>query len=310
MTSFTVKAFPSFPLVVWNGTISGSQSAFQNWDAITHLHQQWPLKLSPLGVSGYVTGTPYLLNTPVSLSMLLPNASAVSSLSSLLDPIFNRMTALSNGSVTMSGKYGAYPSYAQASVSVWNASKDDSKDFQGNGLSKLITSWLYDTEALQSLGLKEALMNSIDNETLMFQDFTAGPGTANPPFGIRGGGNAINPAWRSAIVRPAAEGHWVGLDRAKLAERVERFKDFGKSLRKLAPHMGTYSNEADVNTPDAQKAFFGSNLPRLLKIKSRVDPWGLFWCKTCVGSEMWSETDDGELCLSRTVRSKDGEEDQ
>lgn len=310
MTSFTLRAFPSFPFVRWNGIIRGSQSASQNWDAITYLHQQWPLKLSPLGVSGYLTGTPYLLNGSVSLSMLLPNASSDSEFSSILDPIFSNMTALSNGSVKMLGKYKAKSSYAQSSVSVWNASKDDSNEFQGNGMSKLITSWLYDTDTLQSPNLKDALMNSIDNETLMFQDFTAGPGTANPPFGIRGGGNAINPAWRSAIVRPAAEGHWKGLDRTKLAERVERFKDFGKSLRNLAPKMGTYPNEADVNTPDAQKAFFGSNLPRLLRIKKSVDPGGLFWCKTCVGSEMWTETEDGELCLSRTVGIEGGDGEQ
>lgn len=86
-------------------------------------------------------------------------------------------------------------------------------------------------------------MNSIDNETLMFQDFTAGPGTANPPCG-----NAINPVWRGAIVRPAAEGHWIGLDRVKPAMRVERFKGFGKSLRDSAPNMGTCPDEADVNT--------------------------------------------------------------
>lgn len=219
------------------------------------------------------------------------------------------MTALTNGSVKLNGTYTSYPSYALSSFSVRNASKDDTKDFQGNGVSKLITSWLYDTSALQSPNLKNALMNSIDNETLMFQDFTAGPGTANPPFGIRGGGNAVNPAWRSAIVRPAAEGHWIGLDRAKLAERVETFKTFGKSLRDLAPNMGTYPNEADVNTPDAQQAFFGSNLPRLLSIKRKVDPYGLFWCKTCVGSEMWTENRDGQLCLSGFDNDDESQED-
>lgn len=56
------------------------------------------------------------------------------------------MTALSNGPVAIFGNYSAYPSYAKASVVVWNAFKDDSKEFQGNELSKLITSWLYDTD--------------------------------------------------------------------------------------------------------------------------------------------------------------------
>jgi hypothetical protein len=79
---------------------------------------------------------------------------------------------------------------------------------------------------------------------------------------------------------------------------VETFKGFGKSLRDLALGMGAYPNEANINTSGTQEIFFGSNLPRLLKIKKEVDPHGLFWCKTCVGSEMWTERGDGELCSS------------
>jgi len=48
---------------------------------------------------------------------------------------------------------------------------------------------------------------------------------------------------------------------------------------------GAYSNEADVNEPDFQKVFFGPNYPRLLSIKKKYDPSGMFIVPAGVGSQ-------------------------
>jgi hypothetical protein len=139
-------------------------------------------------------------------------------------------------------------------------------------------------------------MNSVDSDsTLLYSDFTAGPGTANPPF-IRPGGNAVNPAWRKSIVRPAAEIQYPGVDASKLANRQAALKGFGKSLRSIAPEMGAYQNEADVLTEDFGKDFWGESYDRLVEIKRKYDPNDVLYCKACVGSERWEETTDGELC--------------
>ena len=70
-----------------------------------------------------------------------------------------------------------------------------------------------------------------------------------------------------------------------------------KALRDHAPNMGCYLNEADVNEPNYQQAFWGAHYPRLLKIKHSLDPKGVFWCKTCVGGEDWKlNVQTGELC--------------
>ena len=37
-----------------------------------------------------------------------------------------------------------------------------------------------------------------------------------------------------------------------------------------------------------QESQWGANYPRLLEIKQKVDPAGLFVCHHCVGSEGWS----------------------
>lgn len=59
---------------------------------------------------------------------------------------------------------------------------------------------------------------------------------------------------------------------------------------------GAYLNEGDFNQPNWQSAFYGVNYQKLLGIKDRYDPRGLFYARTAVGSERWIEREDGRLC--------------
>lgn len=67
------------------------------------------------------------------------------------------------------------------------------------------------------------------------------------------------------------------------------------ALRGLAPDSGCYLNEADVNEPILPEAFWGEIYERLLSVKRRYDPEGVFWCASCVGAEDWRLRDDGRL---------------
>jgi FAD/FMN-containing dehydrogenase len=60
------------------------------------------------------------------------------------------------------------------------------------------------------------------------------------------------------------------------------------TLRAIAPNAGTYVNECDYFQPDWQRAFWGPNYPRLLAVKRRYDPDGVFTVHHAVGSEDWS----------------------
>jgi hypothetical protein len=51
--------------------------------------------------------------------------------------------------------------------------------------------------------------------------------------------------------------------------------------------MGAYANEADPTEPNWQDTFYGKHYPRLLSLKKRWDPNGVFWYKNGVGSELW-----------------------
>lgn len=60
------------------------------------------------------------------------------------------------------------------------------------------------------------------------------------------------------------------------------------ALRTLVPDAASYVAESDFFAPNWQAAFWGSNYPRLLGVKTRYDPDGLFFAHHGVGSERWS----------------------
>jgi FAD/FMN-containing dehydrogenase len=60
-------------------------------------------------------------------------------------------------------------------------------------------------------------------------------------------------------------------------------------MRKLAPNSGSYVSEAGYFDKNWQDLYWGSNYPRLLAIKQKYDPNGLFFVHHGVGSEAWSE---------------------
>ena len=59
-------------------------------------------------------------------------------------------------------------------------------------------------------------------------------------------------------------------------------------IRKLLPRVGSYVWETDYLQPHWQDAFWGENYDRLLTVKSKYDPDGLFFLHHGVGSEDWS----------------------
>jgi len=74
-------------------------------------------------------------------------------------------------------------------------------------------------------------------------------------------------------------------------------------LLKLTSNPAAYLNEADVNQPNWQKVFYGTNYAKLVSIKKKYDPEDIFWGPTVVGSEVWELAADGRLCRARDKQS-------
>jgi len=62
-----------------------------------------------------------------------------------------------------------------------------------------------------------------------------------------------------------------------------------QDLLKIASDAGAYVSESDYFQVNWQRAFWGTNYPRLLEIKGKYDPRDLFFVHHGVGSEDWSE---------------------
>ncbi len=59
-------------------------------------------------------------------------------------------------------------------------------------------------------------------------------------------------------------------------------------LRKMVPEPASYVSESNFFEERWQRAFWGGNYPRLLEIKTKYDPQGVFYAHHGVGSEAWS----------------------
>jgi FAD/FMN-containing dehydrogenase len=59
-------------------------------------------------------------------------------------------------------------------------------------------------------------------------------------------------------------------------------------VRRLLPEVGSYVSESNFFDEGWQQSFWGQNYARLLAVKDKYDPDGLFFVHHGVGSERWS----------------------
>jgi hypothetical protein len=122
-------------------------------------------------------------------------------------------------------------------------------------------------------------------------------GLAGAPAAVRQAARetAMNPAVADAFALaisganeppayPGIRGHEPNVALARQqAQRVAGVRD---ALRKVAPAAGSYLAESDFFEPDWQRSFWGGNYERLLAVKAKYDPDGLFVVHHGVGDAM------------------------
>lgn len=117
--------------------------------------------------------------------------------------------------------------------------------------------------------------------------------------------NAVNPAWRATLMHALLGVSWTQESSAQeIADANRQLVEWMQPWREASPGAGAYVNEADINEPDWQQAFYGANYDYLYGLKQRYDPWGVLYAPTAVGSEDWYvtgqidyyPTQNGRLC--------------
>jgi FAD/FMN-containing dehydrogenase len=160
-------------------------------------------------------------------------------------------------------------------------------------------------QADQQPRLAEALQAAAAHSTveLHFQKGLAGA-TAETIAAARA--TATNPAvldaFALAIVASEAQPAYPGLrghepDLADARKNARAIAGAIGELKQVAPDTGSYVAESSFFEHDWQRSYWGANYPKLLDIKNKYDPDGLFFVHHGVGSEAWSA--DGFVRLTR-----------
>lgn len=100
----------------------------------------------------------------------------------------------------------------------------------------------------------------------------------------------VNPAWRDAVWEVIMGQVWTSNTPQTIRTQIQNTISASiQPLKALTPGGGCYMNEGDWTEENWHQTFFGSNYDKLLEVKKRYDPTGLFNCWKCVG---WTGYDE------------------
>lgn len=100
----------------------------------------------------------------------------------------------------------------------------------------------------------------------------------------------VNPEWRNALWHVVMGAAWISSTPSTLRTQIQNTVSASvQPFKALTPGGGSYLNEGDWSEENWQQTFFGANYDRLLEVKRRYDPTGLFNCWKCVG---WTGYDE------------------
>ncbi|KAL1899812.1 hypothetical protein Sste5346_002678 [Sporothrix stenoceras] len=302
VTSVTVKAYPKLQVSVstFNIVSGGNVTADLFWDAMTAYFKYLPV-FTDAGTYSYfdiiqiAPGTYYFAMAP----FFAPKLSQAQ-LETLLAPLFADWAAL--GVPVNALEYFNYDNFYDG----WNLHFP----LESVGVATLKTA----SRLFPRANFEPATGNAtLFNETVAAIRYVVEQGSTILAFNIAAnpaGGypdNAVNPAWRKTVLHAIQAISWdADADTATVAAACLKLtNDWQARWRATCPEAGAYMSEADILEPNFQQSFYGSdNYARLYAYKQKVDPWGLFYAPTAVGSEDWYitgqvegiPTQNGQLC--------------
>ncbi|KAK6200842.1 hypothetical protein LQW54_009425 [Pestalotiopsis sp. IQ-011] len=283
VTSLTIRAFPEVNVGGGTLAIAAAYTTTEIYnEAITAFHAMLP-NMTDLGASvGYLLTDEYLQINPVTVY----NSTADYVENTVLAPFIAKLAELgipSSSSYTTLSYYEHYATYMgplpEGHLAV------ESYNFG----SRLIP--------------RSVLENDNDAFNAVVQNLTANGvilGVSAASFAnVQHATNAAHPAWRPAIMQMQLITLWDNSPDAwdaNLAAQKQMTTEFVPQIMAVTPGSGTYMNEADFNQVNWKVDFFGANYNKLLAIKNKWDPTGVFYILKGIGSDAWTVASDGRMC--------------
>ena len=257
-----MRTFPSFPIALYDFKLQAAPNSTVYWEIMGHVLAQLP-NLSAVNVSAftylYPSITPAEPGDPIASFegvFALPEPTSSSVLEDLLAPIWRYVNETYPGQTATQAKSVVYPNL----YSLFLDYADDSVA----GVDKIVGSWLLPPETLTDDAFTHALITFLgESGGRLYMVSGRGVWDAKP----RGGSDAVNPAWRKALVHAGESGcltelrreivsfypnalptvtsqDWTPLNTTQQAVAEDSVnKVQTEALRQLVPDSGAYLNE-------------------------------------------------------------------
>lgn len=297
--STIVKAWPMVDVKVQSVAIApltGNTSVLL--DAIATLYSAYP-DLNDAGYAGYgswsiASPTPFFANfTAGYVHGFYTFNKTMNATQEAFSPTLAKLLPLNGTSLFISVTYSSFPDY-------WTFYRAVSGVEPPVGTSSALGSRLFSRASVQDdtaglRGMVETIAGAPEEFTSNNFELVSGGQVfrdASDPL------SGLNPAWRTSFFNNIVARGWAPGSTEEVKAAVRRDITYTKTaaMERQAPDTGVYMNEGDRLDPNWQINFYGEHYERLLEIKQKRDPEGIFYCPTCVGSAAWKEDEGGRLC--------------
>lgn len=297
VTSLVIRAYARTPIttLTYNfGTGVESETFWSGIDALFAQFPSWPkaalYSYWSIQCSNATSCAMYMA------PQIGPDLDAIE-LEALNAPLFASLLSL--GIPVNDLNYTAHATYLEAANAMWPEGSITAGGWTEHTASRLFPASNWDEPAKLAATIAAIRDSSITHG--YFLAYNVQP-AVNPAVNQT---NAVNPAWRETLLFAMLGATWGrNATDEEIAERNKGLVDALRPWREASPQSGTYLNEADINEPGWQRAFYGDHYRYLYELKQKYDPWGVFYAATAVGSEDWFITDqrvyyptqNGRLC--------------
>lgn len=297
VTSVTLRAYPKIPSTLMNyAYTTGPNVTADTFFASLGVYMRYLDRIVSAGAYGYflvvkIDTDQYLF----SMNPLWGQNMTRSQLTELATPLLDDLAKLG---IAVTPNVTEYPSYFSAFNAVWPPPEQIGTHNSHAG-SRIFPKENFEPDRLNDT--LAAVRHAIEGGGVLIGHTLRA--AHNPTVNQT---NSVHPAWRRASGFFILGASWPDNATDEQIQQASKTltTDWIARWRAVSPGGGTYLSEADINEIDFQESFYGEHYPRLLELKKKYDPTGLFYAPTAVGSEDWYITDqlpwiptqNGRLC--------------